>query len=80
MALADYLDIDESDVEVTPEEQRAAAERANQEFRDAHGGQTYSEWYESQGFGDGVTQQGADRAYDAIGAPMEEYAQAAARE
>ena len=80
MALGDYLDIDDEDVEVTAEERSEAVDTSYENFRDEHGGQTYQEYYEEQGFGDGVTQQGSDRGYNVLGEEADALAQAAARE
>ena len=38
MALGDYLDIDDEDVEVTAEERSEAVDTSYENFRDKHGG------------------------------------------
>lgn len=80
MALGDYLEIDEDDIQVTGEEQTAATQRVSQEFEDENNGQTVEDFLQQGGYRDGVTQQASDRAYELFGRPADEYALEAARE
>ena len=72
MALGDYYEFEEDEVQTTTEEREES-------FQELHEGQTWAEYYEEQGFGDGVSQQGADAAYFAS-QEADEHAKAAARE
>ena len=72
MALGDYYEFEEDEIQTTTEEREES-------FQELHEGQTWAEYYEEQGFGDGVSQQGADAAYFAS-QEAAEHAKTAARE
>lgn len=71
MALSDSYEFEEGEIQPTEEER----EEASQELY----GKTFEEYYEEQGFGDGVTQQGAEAAA-AARAAVDEKAKEVARE
>jgi|TARA_R100000084_G_C4650333_1_gene149279 hypothetical protein len=71
MALSDNYELKEEEIQTTAEERDEA-------FQDLYG-KTSEQYFDEQGFGDGVTQQGADAAYFAMQA-ADEKAKEAARE
>ena len=71
MALSDNYELEEEEIQTTAEERDEA-------FQDLYG-KTSEQYFDEQGFGDGVTQQGADAAYFAM-QEADEKAKEAARE